>query len=285
MTGADATVFDPTRCSLGEGALWHPERGQLFWFDINAGALLSRADGQTTRHDMGETVSAAGWVDRDTLLIASATGLDRLDLRDMSRQRLAALESDNPVTRSNDGRADPWGGFWIGTMGRNAEPGAGAIYRFHGGTLRRLVGQVTIPNAICFAPDRSCAYWCDTAEGIIWRQPLDPETGWPMGDRVPFFDARGAEWGPDGAVVDAEGCLWNARWGGACVARHGPDGTVMDEYAVPTAQPTCPAFGGSGFDRMFVTTAAEGIEDDPCAGATYELAPGVAGLPEYRVVL
>jgi sugar lactone lactonase YvrE len=282
--GSHVTVFDPTPCSLGEGALWHPERGQLYWFDINGGALLTRMDGATRRHVFDETVSAAGWVDRDTLLVASATGLDRLDLRDMTRQRIAALETDDPVTRSNDGRADPWGGFWIGTMGRKAEPGAGAIYRFHDGAVRTIVGGVTIPNAICFAPDRSCAYWCDTAEGVIWRQPLD-ETGWPEGDRTPFVDAGQEAWGPDGAVVDSAGCLWNAQWGAGRVARYDSGGALIGTWNVPTAQPTCPAFGGATFDRLFVTTAHEGIDDDPAAGLTYALYPGVAGLPEYRVIL
>ncbi|WP_111404734.1 MULTISPECIES: SMP-30/gluconolactonase/LRE family protein [Meridianimarinicoccus] len=285
MTDSIATVFDATPCSLGEGALWHPERGQFYWFDINAGALMTRTDGETRRHAFGETVSAAGWVDRDTLLMASASGLDRLDLRDMTRARVVALEADNPVTRSNDGRADPWGGFWIGTMGRKAEPGAGAIYRFHGGKLEMLVGGITIPNAICFAPDRSCAYWCDTAEGIIWRQPLDAESGWPEGGRAPFVDARGESWGPDGAVVDAAGCLWNAQWGGGRVARYDTSGALIATWDLPTAQPTCPAFGGAELDRLFVTTAAEGIADDPAAGLTYAIDAGVTGLPEHRVIL
>ncbi|MEP6333662.1 MAG: SMP-30/gluconolactonase/LRE family protein, partial [Anderseniella sp.] len=122
-------VFDSTPCTLGEGPLWHPERGQLFWFDIIGKTLFCR-EGQTLHQwRFDENVSAAGWVDRDTLLIASETGLFRFDIETGRQCLVQTLEADNAATRSNDGRADPWGGFWIGTMGKNAEPKAGAIYR------------------------------------------------------------------------------------------------------------------------------------------------------------
>lgn len=280
-----AKVFDATRCDLGEGPLWHPERAQLFWFDINGHALMTRVGGATQRHVFDEPVSAAGWIDRDTLLMASASGLDRLDLRDMSRTQIVPLEADNAATRSNDGRADPWGGFWIGTMGRQKRPGEGAIYRFYQGEVRKLVPDVTISNAICFAPDRSCAFWCDTMAGIIWRQPLEVAHGWPEGNPTVFVDARGQDFGCDGAVVDAEGCLWNAQWGAARVARYGADGRLLNTFAVPTAHASCPAFGGAALDQLFVTTAYEDNEDDPAAGQTYQLAPGVIGQREHRVIL
>ncbi len=145
-------VHDDRACELGEGALWHPGRQALFWFDILANRLLCRdADGprawQFDRH-----VSAAGWIDRDSLLIASETDLFRLDLQSGRQTRLVALEPDNPATRSNDGRADPQGGFWIGTMGKGGETGAGALYRWYRGELRCLRQGMTVPNAICFAP-------------------------------------------------------------------------------------------------------------------------------------
>ena len=271
-------VYDTTACALGEGALWHPERGELFWFDILGKRLLSRA-----RHwQFDEHVSAAGWVDADRLLIASETALFLFDLETGARRNLCALEADDPVTRSNDGRADPWGGFWIGTMGKAAEPGAGAIYRYFGGELRRLVGGVTISNAICFAPDRACAYYADTRDGRILRQPLDAE-GWPEGPAATFVDARGEDWGPDGAVVDAGGCLWNAHWGASSVARYGPDGTLMESVALPTPHATCPAFGGPDLTTLDITTAMAGAK--PPAGQTFAIEVGVAGQPEARVIL
>ena len=122
-----STVFDDRPCELGEGPLWHPERQQLFWFDIIGKRLMTRDGQEPHSWAFDEHVSAAGWVDRDALLLASETGLWRFDLNTADRSLITPLEADNPVTRSNDGRADPWGGLWIGTMGKEAEPGAGSI--------------------------------------------------------------------------------------------------------------------------------------------------------------
>lgn len=281
----DVQVLNDTNCMLGEGPLWHPEREALFWFDIVGKRLYCHADGASRHWQFDEYVSAAGWVDRDTLLMASATGLWRFDILSGERRLVMPLEAENPVTRSNDGRADPWGGFWIGTMGVNAEPGAGAIYRYYRGELRQLVPDVTISNAICFAPDRSCAYYTDTRDGRIMRQPLHAETGWPEGEAEVFVDVRGEGFGADGAVVDAEGCLWNAQWGASRVARYGVDGALMSVWPVPTPHASCPAFGGPELTRLFVTTAAEGTEGDADAGKTYVMETGVTGQREHRVVI
>jgi sugar lactone lactonase YvrE len=171
-----AGIYDTTRCELGEGPLWHPTRNQLFWFDILAGRLHWRENGATRMMQFDELVSAAGWIDDTALLVASESRLFRFDLETGTTEDVVPLEADNPLTRSNDGRADPWGGFWIGTMGKGAEPGLGAIYRYHAGELRQLHAPITIPNAISFAPDRSVAYFTDSPVRIVWRQPLDPET-------------------------------------------------------------------------------------------------------------
>ena len=221
------TVFDDRACELGEGPLWHPERQQLFWFDIIGKRLLTRADDRQDSWTFDEHVSAAGWVDRDTLLVASETGLWRFGVADGDRELIVALEADNPVTRSNDGRADPWGGFWIGTMGKNAEKSAGAIYRYYRGELRQLVPDITISNAICFAPDRSCAYYTDTPTRRIMRWVLDAETGWPVGEAQAFLDLNDAGLNPDGAVVDAGGNLWIAQWGASRVVAYAPDGQFV----------------------------------------------------------
>ena len=107
-------VFDDRRCELGEGPLWHPGRNQLFWFDILGKRLLTRTDGGARDWQFPDLVSAAGWVDDRSLLIASESALFRFDLDSGARSDLCALEADRPDTRSNDGRADPQGGFWIG---------------------------------------------------------------------------------------------------------------------------------------------------------------------------
>ncbi|WP_421701874.1 SMP-30/gluconolactonase/LRE family protein [Aliiroseovarius sp.] len=269
-------IFDDRACTLGEGPLWHPERAQLFWFDIQAKRLMTREGGKPRHWQFDHHVSAAGWVDHDTLLIASEVELFRFDLTTGARDHIAPLEADEPVTRSNDGRADPFGGFWIGTMGKELEPEAGAIYRFYKGQVEVLYQDITISNAICFAPDGRTAYYTDTPTGIVMRQALDGE-GWPDGAAEPFLRVDH----PDGAVVDAEGCLWIAQWGKGRVLRYGPEGNLISHIDLPASQVTCPDFGGT---TLHVTSAAEGVEETD-GGKTFAVDVGIQGQSEHRVIL
>ncbi len=280
-----AQIFDDRLCELGEGPLWHPVRGQLFWFDILGKRLLSRVGARALTWDFDEHVSAAGWVDRDTLLMASETGLHRFDIVSGKRLLLHPLEAEDPATRSNDGRADQMGGFWIGTMGKSAERGAGAIYRLYKGQIRKIFDDITIPNAICFSPDGTTAYFSDTPTQKIMRQPLDHE-GWPDGDPSVFVDLAPEGLFPDGAVCDRDGAVWNAQWGAGRVARYLPDGTFDRALPVPGRHSSCPAFGGLEFQTLFVTTARQDLKDaTPSDGCVHEGSPGPTGLPEHRVIL
>jgi sugar lactone lactonase YvrE len=284
-----AKVYDNRRCELGEGPLWHPERGQLFWFDILSRQLMTRdASGTARRWQFDELVSAAGWIDAESLLIASESRLFRFHLPSAREDHVCALEADDQGTRSNDGRADRQGGFWIGTMGKSAEEGRGTIYRWHGGELRRLVEGITIPNAICFAPDGKRAYWGDTRQQRIFRFDLDAD-GWPTGEAQLFLDLSEEGLNPDGAVVDAEGNLWNAQWGARRVACYSPEGGFLRALDLPAAHTSCPAFGGDDLSTMYVTTALENLDPEEAArsenGMTFTLDPGTRGLPEPKVAL
>lgn len=279
-----AQIFDERTCVLGEGPLWHPERKQLFWFDILGKTLLSQRDGKSVSWVFDECVSAAGWIDTETLLIASETGLSQFDLQSGERSLIVPLEVDQPLTRSNDGRADPWGGFWIGTMGFKAEREMGAIYRLYKGELRRLIGDITIANSIAFSPDRHFAYYTDTPTRQIMKIPLNSEDGWPAGKAEVFVDLKRSKRNPDGSVVDSEGCLWNAQWGAGQVVRYAPDGTLIETHDVPAVQATCPAFGGPDLESVFVTSAAQG-RDGAQDGQTFQFAAGVKGQREHRIIL
>lgn len=279
-----AEVHDPRVCHLGEGPLWHPLRGELFWFDIFGQRLLAD-DGRAWAFDV--LASAAGWVDRTRLLIATERDLRLFDVETGASETVAALEADNPATRSNDGRADPYGGFWIGTMGKGGEPEAGAIYRFYRGEVRQLYPDITIPNAICFPPGGGSAYLADTHRHLVWRVALDAE-GWPAGERAVFLDHLAEGVNPDGAVVDTEGRMWCAEWGAARVRCYGPDGRVLHTVEIPAAQPTCPALTPEG--RLFVTSATAGMPSekaatDPHAGKTYAARVPATGQPEHKVIL
>lgn len=282
-------AFDSRTCELGEGPLWHPLRGQLFWFDILGRKLLSR-DGATALewHFPGH-VSAAGWIDRDTLLVASETALHRFDIVSGASEAVCPLEADDPRTRSNDGRADPFGGFWIGTMGKAHEEGVGAIHRYFRGELRRLFAPVAIPNTICFAPDGGHAFFADSADARVRRVRLDRD-GWPAGEAELFLDLAPEGLVPDGAVTDAAGNLWIAEWGAGRVCCYGPDGVRRSVVPVPALQTTCPAFGGAEFTTLHVTSARVGLpeaelRDRPGNGMTFAAPALGPGLPEWPVLL
>ena len=273
-------IFDSTKCTLGEGPLWHPSRGELFWFDI----LSKRLHTKDTHWQFSRHVSAAGWIDDNRLLMADSIGLHVFDLGSGTADQVAELETDNPVTRSNDGRADPWGGFWIGTMGLNAEHGAGAIYRYYRGEMRQLFDKITISNAICFAPDGSHAYFTDTKTKKIMRQRLSDKHGWPDGDPDVWLDFGETSWGPDGAVIDAAGNFWNAQWGANRVACYAPDGTMTQTVSFPAKQTSCPAFGGVGLKTLFCTSAADGL-NGPDDGKTFATPVDAVGQAEHRIIL
>lgn len=282
-------IYDHRACELGEGPLWHPVRGQLFWFDITGQRMLSVERGAPREWRFPEMVSAAGWLSRDVLLIAGERDLFLFDVETEEMETLAELEADNPQTRSNDGRADPMGGFWIGTMGKRAEPGAGAIYRYFDGELRRLYSEISIPNAICFAPDGRTAHFADTATGQVMRVALDA-AGWPAGKPEVFIDLGRGDSGPDGAVTDAEGLLWLAVWGGGCLQAYAPDGRMVRQQDFAAPHLTCPAFGGAGLSTLFCTSALQGMDAAargafPSAGMTF-MAEGLAqGRAEPQILL
>lgn len=279
MQAAELQIYDDRICHLGEGPLWHPLRQTLYWFDILGRRLL--CPGQEWRFD--EYVSAAAWVDDTRLLVASETALFTFDLETAARTHVADLEADQPGTRSNDGRADPYGGFWIGTMGKERADGAGAIYRYYRGELRQIIPDITISNAICFSPDGLWAYYTDTPGQIIYRIRLEEQAGWPVGTPEPVIDLRADNWLPDGAVIDSAGHLWNAHWGTGQVACYdGPN--LIKRIPVPAMETTCPAFGGPDLKTLFITSAAR--EGDPAfAGKTFSIEVDVAGQTEHQVIL
>ncbi|NNE78974.1 MAG: SMP-30/gluconolactonase/LRE family protein [Silicimonas sp.] len=284
-----SNVFDATPCELGEGPLWHPERQQLFWFDVNAFRLLTQEGGKTRIVQFNEYVSAAGWVSDTELLIASESRLFLFDIDRERKEDVEGLESDNLRTRSNDGRGDPFGGFWIGTMGKDKAKGAGAIYRYYDGALRQLYSGVTIPNAICFAPGGKRAYFTDTPTQKVMAQSLDAD-GWPEGEAEVFLDLRDAGLFPDGAVVDADGNFWNAQWGAWRVACYSPEGEFLRAVGFDAANTSCPAFGGADLSRLYCTSAREELSEAALGrsdkhGMTFEAPEVGRGQAEHRVQL
>lgn len=282
-------VHDHTRCILGEGPLWHPEREQFYWCDILSRRVLTVENDATRGYEFDRFVSCLAWVDKRRLLVGTQTDLTLLDLETGAQEHVIPLEAENTATRSNDGRVDPWGGFWVSTMGIEKGERVGAIYRYREGQLTKLIDGLTIPNAICFSPDRQWAYFADTPKKTVYRWRLG-EDGTPHGDPEPFIDESDAGHFPDGAVTDADGNLWVANFGSSRVAVYDATGTYRSQVALPATQITCPAFGGPDLATLYVTTAMVGLSEEEVSGTvghgqTFRSTGAGRGQPEPRVIL
>ena len=288
-----ARLLIDSQCALGEGPIWHAGRQQLFFFDINEQTLFAvTAAGEIVDSWLfNETVAAAAIVDDHTLVLATDTGLKQFDLTTGGMNRINEIEADNPQTRTNDSRVHPSGAFWIGTMTRSEqEAPIGSVYHYRAGTLTTLKSGISIPNATCFSPDGTIAYWTDTPTRKIMQCATDPATGLPIGAWTLFADVSEGRGYPDGAVVDSQGYLWNAKWGGSCVVRHAPDGSIDRIVEVPVSQVTCPAFGGADLKTLFITTAAknltaEQLAVEKVAGGLFAIDVDVAGQAETPIQL
>jgi sugar lactone lactonase YvrE len=292
MSEDAATVLSPVSCHLGEGPTYDPASDTLWWFDIVEKKLLEQrlSGGETRIHELPFMASALAAVDDKRQLVVAENGLHIRDIASGSLTLYRALEADNPVTRSNDARVHPCGAFWIGTMGKNAERGAGAVYWLFRGEIRPLFPEITIPNSICFSTDGASACFADTRKNLLWRVDCDPATGLPKGEPKILLDHRGKPGGIDGSVMDAEGVIWNARWGAGSLDAYAPDGRHIRSVAVPARQPSCPAFVGADAGRIAVTSAWQGLDEaartaDPQAGQTFLLPIEVKGRFEPRVLL
>jgi sugar lactone lactonase YvrE len=278
-------------CELGEGPSYDPATGTLYWFDILNGLLVEHRSGTVTKtHALGRMASAIAVIDGARQLVSTETGLY---VREAGTGRLSPhtpIEADDAATRSNDGRVHPCGAFWVSTMGKKAERGAGSIYWFFKGELRRLFAGISIPNSIAFPADGAVAYFTDSATGLLMRTECDPATGLPQGEPKVFADRGGGAGDHDGSVVDADGTLWNARWGEGRLTAYAPDGRLVRSVSVPAAQASCPAFFGPAADRLAVTSAWAGMDGtqraaDPNAGKTFLVDLPVRGRFEPRVLI
>ncbi len=280
------------RLELGEGPVYDKQTHTIWWFDILGKALWSlELDTNTaTRHELPFMGSVLAIVDDERQLIASDSGLFLRDRASGALTPFVELEPDRPGNRSNDGRVHPSGALWIGTMGKDAADGAGAIYHVAGRKVTRIFDKISIPNSICFSPDGKIGYFVDSKVNKLMRVDLDPDTGLPVGEARVLIDGTDQEGVFDGSVVDAEGTIWNARWDGGAIDRYDADGRHIARYEMPAKRVTCPAFFGPDADRLMVTSCWEGLDEagrtsDALCGATFELGIPVKGqhAPRFRL--
>lgn len=271
------------RSILGEGPLWSARAQAVYWVDILGRRLhrLDLAGGAVAAWPMPEAI---GWViereRHDGFVAGLASGFVQLDLDPVRIRPIADPEPGVAANRMNDARADPAGRIWAGTMPFSCRGASGAFYRLDpDGRCSLVDGPYTIPNGPAIAADGRSLFHTDTALATVFRLAIRDDGS--LGPREPHIRFP-RDWGsPDGMTLDADGCLWVAHWGTGRVSRFDPDGARERWIDLPASQITSMTFAGPDLDRMFVTSAADGV-DEAHAGALFEVEPGCRGLPTLR---
>ncbi len=275
---------------LGECPLWC-DREQVLWWVDSRGPSLKRwnpADGQVRNTVLPSVVGSVAFRERSgEMLAALQTGIHFLDPASGALHAIAQPEAHLPENRFNDGRCDRAGRFWSGTMSDAKREPTGSLYRLSADLSCKLIrSDVIVPNSLAWSPDNRTMYFADTYRGMIRAWDFDLASGDVSNERV-FCDTAGHPGRPDGSCVDADGCLWNAEYGGWRLVRYTPAGKIDRVIELPVANPTCCCFGGADLDTLYVTTATqrltpEEISKQPLAGSVLAVRPGVRGLPEAR---
>ncbi|RDE07808.1 SMP-30/gluconolactonase/LRE family protein [Pelagibacterium lacus] len=279
------------RINLGESCLWDERTQTLRWINIFAGEIWSWspfASEEPRITKLEERIGAIALREGGGLALALESGFALLDEGQHRPHRLVEIETDLDCTRLNDGRVDRQGRFVSGGV-HEAIPQrpVSAVYALEpSGEARTLIESVHCANSICWSPAGDIMYFTDMPTGKIEAFDYDIGSGRVSHRRV-FADLEGEPGLADGSIVDAEGCLWNAQWGGGKLVRYSPEGRVLSEVGLPVDNPTCLAFGGPDLDILFITTAWYGLDAQqrsrqPQAGSLFAFRPGVWGLKESR---
>ncbi len=277
------------RSVLGEGAIWNAARQRLHWIDIKGQRVFTYdpATGENHACDVGRMVGTVVPRSRGGLMLAVHEGFAAL-APDAGRLTLlpAPPEHDPAAARFNDGKCDPAGRFWAGTMALVKGPRpVGRLYRLdRDGSVHVMLRDVGTSNGLAWSLDRRTFYYIDTALVRVDAFDYDDATGAIANRRTAITIPPGIG-RPDGSTLDAEGMLWIAMWDGWSVTRWDPrTGTMLQTIRLPVARVTSCAFGGPELDTLFITTARDGLTEaqlasQPLAGGLFALRPGVRGLP------
>jgi sugar lactone lactonase YvrE len=278
-----------SRYHVGEGPLWDPVDNVLYFVDIPDGAIF-QYDPDThamRRWDVPSAVGALALRELGGAVLACGDGFHFFDFATGERTPISDPEANEPRTRLNDGKVDRRGRFVAGSMDSSLGEPLGALYALDADSrLRTLETGVRCSNGPCWSPAGRTFYFSDTPLGRIFAYDYDLDSGDISNKRV-FVSTRELDGSPDGATVDADGCVWSAIVMGSKLARFTPDGTLERTVEMPANFVSSMAFGGSGLDVLYVTSIGEPVNNQPASGA----APGglfavhglgVTGLVEPR---
>ena len=275
---------------VGEGPIWDGENKVLYWVDIMGNRLhvYDPATGADVEHDVGQPVGTVVRRASGGLMLAMHHGFAAYDLESRTLDRIADPEEDLPENRFNEGKCDPAGRFWAGTMAIEPVPGAGGLYRMDTDlSVHKVFPDITVSNGICWSLDHRTMYYVDSPRFDVRAYDFDMDTGDVHNERI-LFEIPKATGAPDGMVIDAEGMLWIAHYGGSRVCRWDPGGgSVMQQIDLPVSNVTACAFAGDELDTLYITSASQDMsaddwEREPHAGGLFATRPGVRGIEPFR---
>lgn len=270
------------RAKLAEGPLWDADGGWLYWVDIHGHAIHRHepATGEVATHPLDDAVGFCALAGEGRLVAGIGGGIHEL-VFGRAGETLLARPAMHDGNRFNDGKCDPRGRLWAGTMhveaDRDREP-TGALYRWRGGSLEEVVSRVSLSNGLGWSPTGDTMYFSDTHAGTVWAYDYDLVTG-DLANRRAFAIISLEEGVPDGLTVDAAGRVIVAIWRGARLDVYASDGTREAMIPVPVRNPTSCAFGGGDLRTLYVTTMPASNESDPRSGSLFALDVGTPGLP------
>ena len=285
-------VLLDARVDLGEGPIWHPDRGLVSWVELYDGrvnwlGLDGRSAGSV---EVGQRVGAAVPGSGGALALATDEGFARLH-EDGSCELLAQVEPAGADSFMNDGKCDAAGRFWAGTVGVRedglAADGAGALHCLEpDGSVRAVLVGVSLSNGLDWSPDGRTFYYVDSRLSGIDAYAFDVSGG-ELGERRTIELGLPAGAFVDGICVDTEGCLWAAIWGAGEVRRYTQAGRLDAVAPMPVTQPTSCVFAGDDLDVLVITSARRTLSeaelaDEPHAGGVFACRPGASGLPPHR---
>lgn len=285
-----AQLLLDAQAQLGEGALWDEREGVLYWLDILA-SQLHRYHPETGKNEtftVGDHVSSVVLDEAGKTIVTTKNGFARFDTTTNTLTPITNPEAHIEGNRFNDGKADPAGRYWAGTMAYDMTPHAAALYSLDTDGMTKLKEpDVTISNGIVWTPDHKTMYYIDSTPRVVYAFDYDKDTGAITNGKI-VIKVPETMGSPDGMAIDSKGQLWIAHWGyGAVVCWCPTTGEVMQEITVPASQTTACAFGGDDFKTLYITTARTGLSDEalqeqPHAGGLFVVQTDVAGLPSYR---
>ncbi len=271
---------------LGEGPVWRAETQDLVWVDIESARVccFNPATGENQTWDVGEKPGLAVPTKQGDLILGTSVGFVRLDLASGVLSPIIDPEQDLPNNRFNDGKVDPEGRLWAGTMGLDEAPNVGSLYRLNRNlSTDKLFDQVTISNGMAWTSDQKTFYYIDSPTRRVDVFDCDMAGG-TVSDRRTAFELPEGMGYPDGMSIDNEGMLWVALWQGWGVARFAPGGALLAKVEVPVECVTSCCFGGENWDELYITTSSRDLDEtgraeQPLAGGLFRCRPGVSGPP------